>query len=304
MGRDIDNEILCNMIGLLEGSKHPLKRKDIEEHFAGYASERYDLNEKTYQRYLIEYMNLYGIELEGDKIKGYSLPARKKIRNYDELFCEFLTYIIGKKVIKNIVSELLSVDKPIHLLSTIKNAISYRKPISYTYVHESKKYPSNKYELYPYDIVYRGERWYVVGYVPPHVSVIRDPQSRVRIFLLSNIRDIRLRTGESFDVRKEYNKEEFFKDALFVFKSSERTKTVKIRFDKDAAEKVRKLYAAIFKNITVNKDGSITVEASSSSYLEARDFVLKFIGSAELLEPKEWRVKLVEDLKKSMKTHI
>jgi proteasome accessory factor B len=118
----------------------------------------------------------------------------------------------------------------------------------------------------------------------------------VRLFKLDRLEaverlELRFTSPTNFDLR------EYFSDAFGVFRGQGRPRRVRIRFLPKVARYVEEKKWHQSQKLKREKDGSLIAEFQLSSTDEIRKWVLGFGRNAVVLEPREMREKIREDLR-------
>ncbi len=103
-------------------------------------------------------------------------------------------------------------------------------------------------------------------------------------------------TDVSFDYPEDFDPEKLLTSAFGII--FDKPFQVKIRFSKEAAPYIRERTWAPVQQLTENEvDGSLILEMETLGWLDVKKWVLSHGVQAELLEPKEMRAEIAEELK-------
>ena len=103
-------------------------------------------------------------------------------------------------------------------------------------------------------------------------------------------------TDIPFDYPEDFDPEKLLSSAFGII--FDKPIQVKIRFSKEVAPYIRERTWAPNQRITENEaDGSIILEMETCGWLDVKKWVLSYGVQAEVLEPKEMREEIVEELK-------
>jgi predicted DNA-binding transcriptional regulator YafY len=128
-----------------------------------------------------------------------------------------------------------------------------------------------------YAVTYRKNAWYLIG--------LCHSRNEIRTFKLSRIRRIK-KTDQTYQVPKGFSLDKYLADSWGI--RSGPNKRVKIRFEPVIATLIQEKR---FPNgrFVKEKNGSVILEATTSSTEEVRWWIMQYGASAEVLEPPELR---------------
>ena len=110
-------------------------------------------------------------------------------------------------------------------------------------------------------------------------------------------------TDIPFDYPEDFDPEKLLSSAFGII--FDKPIQVKIRFSKEVAPYIRERTWAPNQRITENEaDGSLILEMETCGWLDVKKWVLSYGMQAEVLEPKEMREEIVEELKNSLGQYL
>jgi len=224
-----------------------------------------------------------------------SLPKSEQ-ENYKRLIQKIKTDATSWWGSENRENEVMA-DSTIEI---IQKSIYQLKPIAFDY----KKYKEMTFNrvLHPYGLVHKGEAWYVIGY-----SVERQ---QVRTFHTERMQNLRL-LDESYALPEDFNLEEYWDRATRAFVkqvSSDRTVIpesevkaykypVKIRMHSSLTHSFEGFN--IFNRLEDEYDLGYTIlSIDLISEKTAVNALLPYLDGVKVMEPTEFREKILELLKK------
>jgi len=143
-------------------------------------------------------------------------------------------------------------------------------------------------KINPYSLAIKNGAYYLIGF-----CYLR---SEVRLFRVDRIKDISP-TNETFERPENFNVNEYLDDAWGVERNDKKYR-VKVIFKDKAARLVQEMNWHQSQRITKIGTKKIRFEVITGSFEEIKSWVLGFGSSAEVLEPKELKVAVREEVGK------
>ncbi|TCS81044.1 helix-turn-helix transcriptional regulator [Tepidibacillus fermentans] len=168
----------------------------------------------------------------------------------------------------------------------IIQAILSKKTIQTIY-HTQSRNDTSEREIDPYYLVPREQRFYLVGYC--HVA--KD----IRTFRISHFLDVRM-TDQTFDM-KDFNIRHYLKNTWSI-ERGEKKIHFKVKFSPRVARYIKEEELFVIPKLTDNPDGSLLFEVTVNHDREFLNWIYQYGPDTEILEPKEYRDKMKEMLKK------
>jgi proteasome accessory factor B len=188
------------------------------------------------------------------------------------------------------VGPVRNVDEKI--MEAVTKALNERRIISVRYYTGYSGVESDR-EIDVYHIRnYHGD-WYIVGYC--------HREKELRIFAVSRIRKIKL-TNRYFEVPEDFDVKEFFKGSFGIYESKKNYK-IKLKIMNESVRYIQEKEWHSSQKIKKMKDGSIVMELSLNSLAEIFVWVLALGADCKVLEPKELREMVVEEMKKAVQNY-
>lgn len=144
----------------------------------------------------------------------------------------------------------------------------------------------------PYRVVYYGGFWYLIGNEPATGILKR--------YALDKIKDLRLMTSRFKSIPGDLDS--VLKGSANIWFSGEKNLEVKVLFDKKAGDyfKRRKMFPT--QEIKEERpDGSLVVTFRVGHYDAIRHILKSWIPNMIILEPEEFRLSLIEDVRDWLK---
>ena len=136
--------------------------------------------------------------------------------------------------------------------------------------------------------------WYVIGFC--------HKEKEIRIFAVSRIREIKL-TNRHFDIQEGFDIKEYFRDSFGIFESKGKY-DIKLKIMNESARYVQEKQWHRSQKIRKMKDGSIVMEFWLNSLAEIFVWVLALGADCEVMEPKELREMVVNEMEKTLKNYV
>ncbi len=173
-----------------------------------------------------------------------------------------------------------------HILSALNEAILNRKKIKITYFTMSRGEESTR-RIAPYRLRYTDQSLYLIGYC--------SKRKDVRTFAIDRIKSLRL-TDQTFQIPEDFDMDAFSEASFGIFHGD--PISVKIRFSKDVAGYIKEKIWHNTQNITDQADGSIVFSAEVAGLEEIRYWVMRWGGSARVLEPEALKTAIQREAEK------
>ncbi len=192
-----------------------------------------------------------------------------------------------------LLSPLMSMDFGQTKLPTLNEAIYSKmvkslqenKTVSITYYTAYSQKTSCR-EIDPYHLRFAFGGWYVMGYC--HL------RQEIKTFSLGNIQKLEI-TKKTFVRPKDFNPEQILGNAWRLIPG--KPAHVKLKFSKDIGPWVSSRQWHKTQTIQELEDGSILLEFEVDGLSEINGWVLSFGSGVEVLEPKELRDEIREEVK-------
>lgn len=123
---------------------------------------------------------------------------------------------------------------------------------------------------------------------------VRVPRfNDIRVLAAERLKSVEV-TEESFVYPKDFHPEELLRNSFGMV--YDEPLEVKIWFAADQARYIKERQWAAEQKITRRKDGSIVLWLKTSGWYDVKRWILSFGADAELLEPKDKRAEIAEEL--------
>lgn len=139
---------------------------------------------------------------------------------------------------------------------------------------------------------YHGE-WYLIGYC--------HKAKKVKVFALSRIKEIR-HTNQHFTVPDSFSIEKYFEGSFGLFESS-KSYNVKLRIMNDSVRYIKEKKRHSSEILTDQKDGSVILEYKVNDLTELIFWALSLGKDCEVIQPKEFRDHVIDELKEALKLY-
>jgi len=201
---------------------------------------------------------------------------------------------IDAKVLDKILSFSVGPARPVdkNVMSAVEKGLKGYRILHVKYITGYTKKESER-EIDAYHMKNHLGDWYLIGYC--HLA------KEIRIFALSRIKEIRL-TQRHFDVPDSFNINEYFKDSFGIFES-DKIYNVKLKVMNETVGYISEREWHKSQKITQQKDGSILIEFKVNNLTEILFWVLSMGKDCEVLQPKELRDAVKNELKEAMKNY-
>lgn len=143
----------------------------------------------------------------------------------------------------------------------------------------------------PYGIITRNNQKYLIAFC--------EKRERILTFKLSRIDHIEI-LNQKFVIPEDFNIREFMKNHLGLF--NDETINIKLLIKKPFCKSVSEGIYAENQNITEKEDGSIVFEGEMSGKVDIIRWILSMRTSVTVLEPKELKEEIKEELTKMLDT--
>jgi predicted DNA-binding transcriptional regulator YafY len=172
------------------------------------------------------------------------------------------------------------------LIDELRKAIIQRNICSIRY-HSFRDDQVKEYDIEPLHFFEDNGGLYIFTNIPSY--------GEIRTLAVERIHDLKV-TNATFDYPSDFDAEEFLSSTFGIIR--DRRISVKIRFASDIAKYIRERTWAPGQRITENGgDGSIVLEMDVWGWLDVKRWVLSYGPKAQVLEPKELRDEIADELK-------
>lgn len=233
-----------------------------------------------------------------DSVKGYYTLLTE---GTNELYAHFIKYqsmsiayqkalLIQEKHKKNlqyILFEPNALEFNLGVFNTIFDAIIKKVKVTFSHINFQKNNEIKEYSLAPYVLKEYQNRWYVIG----------KTKNGYRTFSLDRISNLLL-TSEKIDINLE-NIEEELQYSIGVSFNEEKIKpvTIKLKIDNSQKEYIRTTPIFKHQEITEEEKDFFILKLFANNTVELRQQILKYGNRIEVLEPKELRNQIIDELK-------
>lgn len=171
--------------------------------------------------------------------------------------------------------------------STIAGAMQQNRTISMVY-HKPLGKTGKRRQVDPYHLVsYQGE-WYLIGHC--HL------RERILTFAVSRIESAST-TNTTFRIPPNFDYQQHSASGFGIFSGSTRHQIV-ISFDAAHAPYIQERQWHPSQEIVIHKDGSLTLTMTTSHLFDVKQWILSWGAGAEVIQPKELRDEIRDELKK------
>ena len=146
----------------------------------------------------------------------------------------------------------------------------------------------------PYHLTSLLGDWYLVAYC--HL------REEIRMFAPGRIRSVR-QTGERFVRPASFQIGDYLDASFRAMRSDGKAHIVRLRFSADVARYVREKVWHPTQKIEEDKDGTLVLTVKVSHFLEIRRWVMSYGAACEVLEPRELREQVREEMCKALKVY-
>ena len=173
------------------------------------------------------------------------------------------------------------------LIKIIENCIGESNSLIIDYYSLSQDEVKSR-KIDPYALAIKNGAYYLTGYC--HL------RSEIRLFRVDRIKDISC-TKEIYERPNDFNVNEYLDDAWGVERNDKKYR-VKVIFNDKAARLVQEMNWHQSQRITELAGKKIRFEVITGSFEEIKSWVLGFGSSAEVIEPKELKQAIREEVEK------
>ena len=171
--------------------------------------------------------------------------------------------------------------------------VELRKALLYQYRCEIRYAPPHReaetYLFDPYTLLFFKDSLYLGGYA--------HNRKGLRLFLIDRIQDVTV-SRDRFEVPEEYGVGDLTGSAFGLV--DDETMQIKVRFDAEISHLVSERIWHPEQILTVQKDGSLTLEFAAGGTREILSWLFSFIPYVEVLQPDSLRQSFISALEKSL----
>ena len=164
--------------------------------------------------------------------------------------------------------------------------IEDRKALFLTYQSLQATEPVT-YDVYPYGLVRHHDSLYLIGHSPQH--------DQIRHWKVDRMQNVEL-TDFPFQPPEGFSLGDHLASSFGIWDGGDEVQ-VKIRFSPAVARYVQEKHWHASQRLTVEQDGSLLAEFRLSGTAEVKSWVLSFGKEAEVLEPRELRREITQELR-------
>jgi predicted DNA-binding transcriptional regulator YafY len=135
--------------------------------------------------------------------------------------------------------------------------------------------------------------WYIIAYC--------HKAKEIKIFAVSRILEIKL-TNRHFDIPADFNIDNYFKYSFGIFESKE-IYDVKLKIMNESARYIKERQWIKSQRIAELKDGSIILEFRVNNLTEIMKWVLAMGKDCKVIEPKELKKVIINQLKETLNNY-
>ncbi len=188
--------------------------------------------------------------------------------------------------------------KNVQQIKEIMRAIHHLKIIQLKYLRSYDGSLTDR-EIEPYGLICRLNNWYLVGFC-------RLQQQR-RIFLLDNIRELKVLEGSAFTWPKHFDLHETYSSAWGVWtcdnKAPQGAEIVRLKVAKGIAERFRSISFHDSQEVTMQPGEEAEVTFTVTGANEMIPWLMSWGTAVEVLEPEWLREALAENLRAMLKLY-
>jgi predicted DNA-binding transcriptional regulator YafY len=246
-------------------------RSDIEDIF----NIRIECNPSTYEYYIAE-----------------ASEAQDSVSNW----------LLNSAAVSDVLSDCRDVSDRIFLedvpsarehLPTLIEALKLSRRVRFNYTNFTRSRPTRDIVLEPLFLKIFKQRWYVIG--------MNVAESRLKTYALDRMSDMVI-TGETFHRDESFNPSEYFKDAFGIVVSQAEAKDIVLKVDRHQAKYFRALPLHHSQQEYLHDRYSVfTYHMGITEDLVAD--LLSYGANVTVLQPQELRVRIVDELNKSLKSY-
>lgn len=210
------------------------------------------------------------------------------------------TYHKEQNMKKNVVDQLIEAiqmgtpavqTESSQLLSPVINAIIERKTIDVVY-HTQSRNVTTKRLIDPYYLIPRQHQFYLIAYC--------HEKERILTFRMSRFQQVTI-LDQTFK-KSNFDLREFFKHTWSIIQGKQRIR-FKVHFSAEVARYIKEEELFVKPKLTEQVDGSLLFEVTLNDDFEFLQWIRQYGPNAEILEPKEYRKKMREELARWMKVY-
>jgi predicted DNA-binding transcriptional regulator YafY len=183
----------------------------------------------------------------------------------------------------------LSIEKSAKFELELQAACISRNKVKIKYESISSGYTTRI--IKPYGIITRNNQKYLIAFCEKREKILTFKLSRIEYIEILNIK---------FIILEEFNMRKFMKNHLGLF--NDETLHIKLLISKPFSKSVSEGIYAKNQSITESKDGSIIFEGEMSGKTDIIRWILSMRTSVTVLEPKELKEEIKNELKKMLNT--
>ena len=249
------------------------------------------LPERTFFNHIDAILSIFGIEIKCNRTKGYYIANREEWENDG-----IRKWMLQSLSLNNMMAEnrdlrdrilFESIPSSQKWLTTIVSAIRDRKTIEMTYQSFYQDEPST-FEAHPWCLKLFKQRWYMLARSGRH----KEP----RVYSLDRIHEIR-ETENDLKVPKNFNASTFFNNFFGIIINEEKPVKVVLRVDEDQVKYLRSLPLHDSQKETETTDCYSVFEFRLVPTFDFKQEILRHGPSVEVLEPKDFREEIRDDVK-------
>lgn len=173
-------------------------------------------------------------------------------------------------------------------IKSLNKAILNNYKVNIKFSNEDNNY-FDKTFIEPYGLYYLRGKWYVIGSTYNKTGEDKN----IRAILVDKIIDL-IVLDDIFNKPNNFKFKDFLEENLNYFFSD--CFQIKIRFNKNLDEYIKKVKWHKFQKTYDEEDGSIILELPAKNLKEIKNWVLGFGKDAEVIEPIELRDEICEDI--------
>lgn len=229
-------------------------------------------------------------------LEGNNFPLKKDLRNAvskiksiclqdDNELCEKVN---GTSFKLDNLADTLKLDEKINKLNY---SMERGRTLNIEYFTENKNvfYEDN---IDPYNVIFKDGDWYVIAH-----SYNKD---KVKSYRLSRIRNMNI-TNDIYIKPRTFSLDEFLSNSWGAFSGEKNL--VKIKFNKSAAECIKKVKWSTTQEIENLENGDVYLKFYIDELEDIKTWILGFGREAEVIEPISLRIDVSEEIKKLYKIY-
>ncbi|WP_027626776.1 helix-turn-helix transcriptional regulator [Clostridium lundense] len=181
------------------------------------------------------------------------------------------------------LADTLKLDEKINKLNY---SMERGRTLNIEYFTQNKN-SSNEDNIDPYNVIFKDGEWYVIAY--------SHSKDKVELYRLTRIRNINI-TNDIYIKPRTFLLGEFLENSWGVFNGQKNL--VKIRFNKDVADCIRKIKWSTTQEIENVENGDLYLKLYVDELEDIKTWILGFGRKAEVIEPASLRTDIGEEIKK------